>query len=236
MRRPYIVSIVLAAAFAFGALAAAQAGAVEFLLAEWLVNGQAATTELKVESGVELELEDPETLFGRLAVLCSALFVGWVGPNSLGFISEVLTLAGGVGPLECVSQAACESSPHPLLTFLNFSETEVELMIEGTEIFFVNLFLPHSGGGNPGWKLECNQLGTKIIYECSAPEIVTELKLEEATKLFSTFSEGFTLLATGKNVTCVKGLMEVTMNLEARASIFLTEGSELTASSEGVVA
>jgi hypothetical protein len=233
MRKSYVVSVVLVTTFAFGALAAARAGAAEFLLAEWLVSGLGVITELKVESGVELLLEDPSN---GLAVLCSALFVGWVGPNSLEFISEVLTLAGGVGSsLECVAQKGCESSPSPLLTFVNLSEIEVELMIEGTEIFFVSLFLPHSGGGNPGWKMECTVLDRKTIYECSAPEIVAELKLEEATKLFWAFSEAFTLLATGKGVTCVKEFTEVVLNLEAQGGIKLVEGGELTASSEGVV-
>jgi len=212
-----------------------------FLLAEWLASGAAVTTNLSTETTHELLFEDVNTAIGKVAVLCSGFLDGWVGPNSLGWVSEVLNLAGeaisttaltGLA-LECTAQGGCESSSAPKVWLLNLGwETEVELM-EQAGTFFTLLSLPHSGGGNPGWELECLVLGIATVDECTASENAAELALEGAS-LLAKLSLAYTELAEAKLVTCSQGGEESGI-FEGEGSIALKAGGELTASSEGSV-
>ena len=129
MKKSQVLGIALLALFAFGALTATSAMAVT-LLAEWLVGGAAVTTELTTTTTGELLLEDTKVpIIGKASVLCSGIFDGWVGPNSLDFISEVLT-SGGVAvsnagtltgeSLTCTAQTGCETSTSPLVWPIGF--------------------------------------------------------------------------------------------------------------------
>jgi hypothetical protein len=89
MKKSQMVFVALVAMFAFGALTVESASAVTFLLALWLAKGVAVTEPLTAEVEGELTFED--TAAGA-AVLCSVILSGWVGPESLGEISEVLEL------------------------------------------------------------------------------------------------------------------------------------------------
>jgi hypothetical protein len=240
MKRFKLLGIVMLAVFAFAAVLAASASAATFLLAEWLVGGTAVSTELLTESIGELLLEDTSTPLGKADVLCSGNLEGWVGPNSLDWISEVLSLSGGAAgntglsgtALVCVNQMNCEE---PLVWAAHLPwETEVELM-EDTTVFFADLILPHSGGGQPGWEVECmKSLIGPITDECTGPEgAVSELSLE-GTTLLGNFSTAFTELAGIKLATCSLG-GENSGIVEGSAPVILNEGGELTASSEGVV-
>jgi hypothetical protein len=202
-----------------------------FLLATWLVNGAEVTTELTVESTGELLLEDDKApLVGKAAVLCSVIIDGWVGPNSLGFESEILTLAGlAVGTLTsgtrlaCTSQTGCEATPAPLVNALNLGwETEVALAEGATSTTIARLRLPHAGGGNPGWEVECNVLGVKVVDECTGPEFVSGSALEGAS-LLEAIAGGATCTQGGAN----SGL------IEGHDTVGLTGGGELAPSSEG---
>lgn len=211
MRKLQVIGAALVAMFAIGVLTAASASAVEFLLAEWLVGGAAVTSELTTETTGELTLEDTKApLIGKAAVKCSGSFDGWVGPNSLDFVSEVLNLSGaaitdvlGTGTrLSCTSVTGCSgtASVNPLdLTW----QTEVELMVDGTETFFADLFT-RTGGGSFGWEVECTVLGTTQVDECTATEGVTKLLLNGST-LEGEFSEAFTKLAGAKLANCTLG-------------------------------
>jgi hypothetical protein len=191
--------------FAFGVLTAS-ASAVTFLLAQWLFNGAAVTTALLTEAPGELELVNTNAggLGATAKVLCSGVFDGWVGPESLDHTSEVLTLTGVlvsstelVGQVaECTNTSGCENPtvwPDGIP-----GETEVELMVDGTEEFFVDLLF------GAGWYVECTVLGFKIAELCSVTETAVELK-NEATGVDSTFSDAFQTLAGLPLATCGGG-------------------------------
>jgi len=106
-------------------------------------------------------------------------------------------------------------------------------MEQGTEAFFVNLILPHSGGGNLGWEMECTVIGIKFVDECTVAESVAELKLEGLT-LLEKFSKVFSELAAVKLANCSQGGSESGV-VEGADSFILAGGGELSASSEGGV-
>src|ERR1700683_4706672 len=118
MRKIRLLGITLLALCAFGALTAVSASAA-FLLAEWLVGGVLVNSELLVEISGELLLEDSKGVLGAPAMaLCSLTFTGWIGPNSLGWVSEVLNLEGTIisntpltgESLSCAPQTGCEKN------------------------------------------------------------------------------------------------------------------------------
>jgi hypothetical protein len=226
--------------FVFSALFAVSASAAVFLLAEWLVTGNTVTTELLVEATGELLLEDTKVpLLGKAVILCSGIGDGWVGPSSLSWDSEVLTLSGAATSttvltgtaIECTNQENCEE---PLLWATNLGyEGEVELMEDGGT-FFALVTLSHSGGNAPGFEIECmKSIIGAITDECSIAESVNELTLA-GTTLLANDSEAFTELAGFKLGNCSLGGSESAV-LEGGGAVVLNEGSELTASSEGVV-
>jgi hypothetical protein len=231
------MGVTLFALLAFGVLTAGSASAVTFLLAEWLVGGTAVTTELTSTMTGELLLEDTAL---KADILCSMILDGWIGQNSLDFISEVLTLAGvsqgtplsGPG-IECVAQTTCAGTPAPLLWAVNLPwESEVELMEEEGKVFFADLLTAQNGRG-VSYEFECTVLGIKSSDECVASPVVYELSLE-GTTLLGRFSTAFTLLAEAKLGTCTFAGGETGV-IEGEGAAALTGGGELTASSEGVV-
>jgi hypothetical protein len=205
MKRNCLVGIVLLAMVAFGVLTTS-ASAVTFLLAQWLFNGAAVTTALLTEAAGEWEIVN--TNAGGLGVtsklLCSFILDGWVGPESLDHTSEMLRLTGVlvsstelVGQTaECTNTGNCENPavwPDGIP-----GETEVELMVDGLEEFFVDLIF------NFGWYVECTVIGFKIAELCSAAETAVELK-NEATGVDSTASDAFQTLAGLKLTICGAG-------------------------------
>jgi Trypsin len=211
------------------------------VLAEWLANGVALTSELLTETSGEFSLEDSKTALGKAKILCSGILDGWVGPSSLGWVSEILNLSGeaiSTTPLtglalECTSQEGCESSTKPKVWPVGLGwETEVELMVEES-VFFALLSLPHASGANPGWEMECLVLGAAVVDECTSSEGVSELALE-GTTLLDKLSGAFTELADVELMNCTQG-GEASGVIEGELSVSLSSGEELTASSEGSV-
>jgi hypothetical protein len=202
MKRNRVLRVALLAMFAFGVLTAS-ASAVTFLLAQWLFNGAAVTTALLTEAPGELEIVNTD--FGSLGVivkiLCSIIFQGWVGPESLDHTSEVLTLTSVlvsneelVGQTaECSNTQNCEN-PQAWPDGIP-GETEVELMVDGNEEAFVDLLF------NFGWYMECTTIGFKIAELCSAAETAAELK-NEAVGVDFNFSDAFQTLAGLKLMLC----------------------------------
>jgi hypothetical protein len=211
MRRLQLIGAALIAMFAIGVLTAASAfAAPEFLLAEWLVGGTAVASELTTTTTGELLLEDDKApLVGKAAVLCSGILDGWVGPNSLDFVSEVLSLSGTVvgsltsgTRLTCTNETNCSGTI--LVNALGLTwESEVELMIDGTETFFADLFAK-TGGGTIGWEVECTIDGLKVVDECTSEHGVAKLLLNGA-ELLGEFSTAFTELAGLKLANCTEG-------------------------------
>jgi len=238
MRRLQLIGAALIAMFAIGVLTAASAfAAPEFLLAEWLVGGNKVETELNIETTGELLLEDNKApLVGKAAVVCSGILDGWVGPNSLDFVSEVLSLsAGAIGSLTsgtritCLSETSCSGTI--LVNPLGLPwESEVELMVDSGETFFADLFAK-AGGGTFGWEVECTIDGLKVVDECTAEHGVAKLLLSGA-ELLGEFSAAFTELAGLKFANCTQG-GENSGVVEGGGVIKLTGSAEtINASSE----
>jgi len=214
---------------------------VTFLLALWLRNGEEITAELPTESSGELLLED---IAAGIGVLCSGLLDGTVGANSADLISELLNLEGvlvkeleAASALKCVTQKG--TCTEPLVWAANLPwPTEVELwqtetaLIHNSTSGFVVLILPHAGGGNPGWEVECMN-AIPVEEACTAEVGVFELLLE-GTTLLDDFSEEITLFMGLKLAACTIGGAEKGV-VEGEASTTLTGGGELTASSESAV-
>jgi hypothetical protein len=203
MKKLHLLGVALVAVFAFAALTAASASAVTFLLAEWLVAGLPITAELNVEGSSELELE--ETILGtKIAVLCSGIGVGTIGPDGLGKGSELLRLDGvtvvsSVGltgnALLCTNVSNC---PSPELWPVNLPwDGVLVLMEEGTESFFAGLGFS-SGAGNPGYEILC---GNGTSDTCTVAEGVGEAT-NEGNNVDGVASEAFTELAGLKLGNC----------------------------------
>ncbi len=238
MRKFQLFGILMTVVCAFGLLAAVSASALIFLLAEWLDNGAVVTAELLTSTTEEFTLEDSKApIVGKASVLCSGILDGWVGSNSLDGVSELLTLAGVLvalpGPaLECTAQTGCETATKPKVWALNLGwEAEAELMEIGAESFLTNLILPHSGGGNAGWEIECSIFGIKFVDECTASEGVAELALE-GTTLLEKFSKAFNELAGVKLANCTQGGSESGV-IEGEGSFTLNEGGTLSLFASG---
>jgi hypothetical protein len=231
MKKFHLLGVVLVAVFAFAALTAASASAVTFLLAEWLVGGLPITADLNVEATGELELE--ETILGlKIVAVCSGILDGTIGPNGLDVISELLTLDGltvislvplvepGLG---CTNGSNC---PEPLVWAVHLPwESLLELMEEGTEVFFADLIFS-SGAGNPGWYVAC--MGSGTSDECTVAEGVSE-KTNEGSNVDTLFSEAFTELAGLKLANCVTGGNEVGL-VTGLGTISLVGGGTLAVS------
>ena len=239
MKKLQILSIALVAMFAFGVLVAGSASAaVTTLLAEWLVNGVAIPegTNLASETTGELELTDLKTLLGESTVKCSGILVGTVGFDGADTITEVLNLAKElIGSLSsgtalvCTEVKVCEE---PLVWPVNLPwNTLLELVEQGGEVFFADLILPHAGGGNPGWEVECMKTITKPVDECTG-ERITRLGLE-GTTLTGSFEEAFRELAEMPLGTCTQS-KEATAHVlsPVAGTIKLVSGETLNASSE----
>ena len=237
MRKIQLLGVAMLALFAFGAFTAVSASAA-YLLAEWLVGGAAVTTELLSEISGELLLEDTKGALGSPAmVLCSGILDGWVGPNSLGWISEILTL-GGVAvsntvlsgqALECTAQTACETNTTVLVWPIGLpSETEVELLEQtGGPLFEVSTVK------NQGFYISsCLVLGISAEDECTSTEggTVAEMTLS-GTTLVASVSTAIVELSGGKLGTCKNGGSETGV-VEGSGTYALSGGGELTASSE----
>jgi hypothetical protein len=218
MKKLHVLGVALAALFAFGALTAASASAVTFLLAEWLKAGVGITTTELVDSesgegGVLLE----ETILGiKIAAVCSGIFDGSIGPNGADEITELLTLPVStlvsstalVEPgLLCEPEQNC---PEPLVWLDNLPWlTLAELMEDEGQSFFVDLIMS-SGVGDPGYYVDCMN-GTHDL--CESKEAISKLTNEGNGTVHGEFSEAFTELAGLKLANCEiagveKGIVE----------------------------
>lgn len=242
MKKVQLLGLALVAVFAFSAMAAVSAasGAVVFLLALWLHNGAEVTSTMPAETEGEVLLENTKVraIFGSAAkLLCSGFFMGTVGPNSAGEITEILTLSGGIvsrtplvePSLDCTNQANCPEIKLIWAVHLPWA-TELELWEEGTESGYVVLILPHAGGGLPGWYVECSAFGIKLDDECTG-EGATHM-VNQATGVEGIFLESFTLLMELKNANCTEGSEAETGIVEGTGLEKLTNGEVLAASSQ----
>ncbi len=219
-------------------MASSASAAVTFLLASWLVGGVNVTATTLVETEGEMLLENEKSAAGKAALQkCSGLLVGDVGPNSADDSTEVLTLAGvavSLSPLTgtsvtCELETLCENSSKIWTVNLPWL-TEVELWEESpTESGFVDLIMPHTGGGNVGWYVECKTALLTVSEECTTPLAVAE-KVNDATGVLDNFSDAFTALMEAKLGLC-SGNNEETSVVEGSALTTIPGGGVLSVSS-----
>jgi hypothetical protein len=242
MRKFQWFGIAVVAVLLFGvAVASSASAATIFLLAEWLINGKpvAEGQSFNVVSSGTLLLEDLKTLLGASSMECTVILLGWIGPEGLDLISEVLNAAeepisstplSGL-PLECKTEKTCEE---PLVWPLHLGwETLLELWEQGTENGFVDLILP-DGNGNPGWYWLCEKTITKPVNECSSPSDAAELGLS-GTSLTGTFSEAFTKLMEEPLVECTQSKEKSGVVESVGASVISSAGNTISASSEETI-
>ncbi len=232
--------IVVVAVLLFGVVVASSASAaVTFLLAEWLVNGKPVLEgeSFNVESKGTLLLEDTKTLLGAVAIECTGTFLGWIGPDGLSFVSEVLnasselissTPLSGLA-LECKEEKVCEEA---LVWPLHLGwETLLELWeVEGLSGFVV-LGKPGTEGHIPGWEVICEKTLTKPVDECTSPLGVAELGLS-GTTLTGRFSETFTKLMEEPLPECTQSNEKSGVAESVGAGTLSSPGHTLSASSE----
>jgi hypothetical protein len=230
---------VLVAMMAVSAVTVASAsGAVTFLPAEWLVNGEKVAAKLAATATGEILLEDTNALKAGIKAdaLCSGILDGTIGPGAADEITELLTLAGVAVPktalepsgLACTNDSNCESAKAWAINLPWL--TEVQLWEEGTESGFVILISAHAGGAAPGWYVECTVLGVKATDECKAatPESKPEgatLAENETGGVLTEFLESFTELMELKLALCSSSGEETG----------IVEGPGLEATTEGTL-
>jgi|ERR1022692_936081 hypothetical protein len=225
------VGAALLAVLAMSAMAvASSASATTFLLASWLEGTNNVTVTILTEASGELLLENKKSAVGAASLQkCSGVLLGHIGPNSADDVTEVLTLSGvkvSATPLtgefvKCELEAVCENSSKVWAVNLPWL-TEVELWEQGTESGFVDLLMPHTGGGNVGWYVECKTSLLTVSEECTTAQAVVEQK-NEPTGVLDVFSEAFTLLMGAELAEC-SGNKEKSGNVEGNNGLTTIPG------------
>lgn len=213
---------------------------VTFSLAEWLVAAGAVTTTLLVESSGLLTLEDKKGPLGvRGAVLCSGILDGTIGPNGEDEITELLRLDGVTAvsltalsgnALLCDGQAGCNTGTGnaevwavnlPWLTSVERVEEASPTLFQG----FVDLILPHTGGGEPGWYTFCPTALGNQEDECKAPEAAAEKSNITGGGVLDVFAEVFTLLVGAELAKCSASAEAHSGNVEGTGETISLEGA-----------
>ncbi len=246
MRKFQWFGIAVVAVLLFGvAVASSASAATTFLLAEWLVNGKPILEgeSFNVESSGTLLLEDKKTLLGASSVECTGSLMGWVGPDGLDLISEVLNASGAAvsstplsgTALECKEEKVCEEAlVWPLgleATGGKGWETLLELWEQGSENGFVVLITPETTGHNPGWYVLCEKTITKPVDECTSPAGAVSLGLS-GTTLTGSFTEAFTLLMEQELAECTQSKEKSGLVESVGAGTITSAGNTISASSE----
>jgi hypothetical protein len=118
MKKLQVMILTLAAAFAFSAITVTSASAETTKIHNWLANGVVIKENLASETRGELLFEDPETLIGKVALICSGILDGTVGTNGADSITKMLNTAGTIEigtpltgtPLECRTETGCAAA------------------------------------------------------------------------------------------------------------------------------
>jgi hypothetical protein len=241
MKKLYTVVLALFAVSALGSVVAASAPAETVLLpGESLANGVAITASLAVEVAGQALLEDTGSP-GSAAVLCSAIFVGTVGPEGLGTMTEVLNLAKEAISLTPLTGLALIGNDLPgqdceteKTCALGTDESPIEVWPIGLpitgELFVMENgellgLATKTGGGVSGYELLCLVLGLNVVDECTATDaegpVVNDPEGGDAAVLAG--------VRLTPNVSCTLGNSETGVNeTDELVEIKLTSGELLT--------
>jgi hypothetical protein len=214
MRRLRLLGLAVFAVLAFGAVAAASSASA--LESVWLVNGARAEVRELVLSEAELTLlNEGGGIIPKIALLCSGLDEGWVGPGSLDEITLIMSL-GEVESVEnwilCTPQEGCETStPSVWVRPVGLPwETELLLTLSGTEEIYLNDILGLNG--EAGWQVkECLLFGTahedKCVTNQSSADIDNNVTEGDVVALFGPAPMGHNALceSTGAETGVVDG-------------------------------
>jgi hypothetical protein len=180
MRKIHVLGLALFAVFAFSAVAAGSASALEELPV-WLINNAAVLTLTSVTTTGKLVLTDLKTLIGAVSVECEGTLDGTVGPNGEDETTEVLNKLGekigtnltGVALKDCKNVSNCvEGTIEVWIDNLPFL-TQLLLMLIGTEIDILDHAVGKTSEKNlPGYEIRCEIISPKIIATdlCEAKE------------------------------------------------------------------
>lgn len=228
------MGVALLALFAFSLVAASLASALTFLLAEWLDNGTTISTPLLVDHEGEITLInlDGGNIGVKVEILCSLILDGTVSSAtnpSEDSITSLLNLEGeeisGVPleglELECVDSANCTE---PLVWAEELPwKTELELMEDGTEVFFADFLLKGA------FEAECLIAGISVEELCTTPELAIQLTNQPGGPIDEEFSDAFQALTGLKLGSC--GGKPEEFEIAGLLELLFTNGDPVTASS-----
>jgi hypothetical protein len=156
MLRLQMIGLALVVALAMSALVSASA----FAAHEWLLNGAAITTAVKIKSKSVggLLLEDLKATGGAVAILCEGEDKGTVGPGAKDEVTSITANNCSFeknGQCEAGQSVTANALHLPWKTTLELVSGELRDVVMGT-------------GGEPGWNVECTVLKFfKVQDECT---------------------------------------------------------------------
>ena len=228
MKKLQVVLLALVAVFAFSAVLSASAVAETTLLAEWLKTATPVTASLAAETTGSFTL-----IHLNLAkTTCTGSFVGTVGADGVGQITEMLNAAkqkirvGLTGTGEILSCTNVENCGSGEVVPVDLPWNTILYLMESGS--FLNLIFS-SGAGAPGYEVSCTVLGIKVEEKCTG-ETSTTINNMPGELLLSTFVVA-DQTAEKLESEC-KGTAQINA-FEGNASLTLVNGERLTASSEG---
>jgi len=164
--------LALFAVFAFSAVVASSASALN---EEWLFKGEKITVALKGLLDGLINLEHLGGITGVSKVHCTGQFHGNFGPGKLDLITDVLGLNGELadetheGPIHCEFITGTCGMGALALVFVHHLPWLTELLLPGGGIAGTWDLIKEDGThGEPGYEVECDHLGIKVLCEGSA--------------------------------------------------------------------
>jgi hypothetical protein len=221
MKKHHILGLAFLAIFAFSAVLAATASAETTLLAEWLIKAEPVLTLTSTKTVGNITLINLVLGVRTAEIFCEGSFIGTVGPNGEGEITEVLDKLGNKIGLELVGTSiSCESLLGNSTFGCNANEL-AEVWVDNLP-WHSNLFLMENAAflnqlqGSPGYHVIC--VTTKVENLCVG-ETFTQMT-NEANDVRGVFEEGTLPEAAcnkiGKGMLIGEGLVE-TLNGETLA-------------------
>lgn len=163
MTRTRLIGLALFAALAISAVAAATASALQ-----WLLDGRPIAKAVGVETPESLLLADLAAPGGTLAINCSLVDKGTVGPGEKG---EASTLAVTRCEFQRGDNALCEASGAVTVLPVNLPWLTLLLSVGGVthDMIF--------GDAHPlGWNVTCTVAGIlKVVDECTSAAIAPDV-------------------------------------------------------------